>query len=690
MREKLTKLVKKSISKVRGKTLESLNNEMLNKSEIISFDMFDTLVLRDCIDTLEVFDIVEFRYNQENDKDKIEEFRKHRIEAEKEARKNNSSEEITFDDIYKILYYKYGKSTEKIKMLEVDTEYKLCRANNEMKQFYDALIESGKRVIIISDMYFSAEILERILLKCGYSGYEAVFVSSDRGITKRSGKLFVEAAAKSGVAMKKLFHIGDHPISDDLVPKRMGIQTFLYRKQNNEPCFFKDNKKRIRTENIHNQISFDVIKSVIQNNINHNRNIYSKVGYEVLGPMLMGYTAWLYEMAKAEKVDSILFLAREGYTLYKAYVELFCEPPRDALQYIHVSRQSVCRASIINTCNYMELINLFSYLMRGINTVGDFIELLGIGKFTADICEGDSFTPEDTLEELQDRESLYKKIRIIGGPYFKEQHDLLLEYLTVHHAVKGKIIVSDVGWNGTVQMLFNKLLPEVQWVGAYFGVNDMFKEREYTQLDRRGYWFEASEWKERKGQMARFTPSAMEILFINHEGTTLEYKRFEKEIKAVQDEGSVFEGKFENDREVKSAAMEFIRDFTESGMFDMVKSFSADIACLSYINFAVYPKGDTIRFFKGYEFIDGVKKVKFLPEHFIGYYFFHYKELKKEINLSTAKIIWFKGLFRLPLPYFWIFCTLANKLGVKTEFNRKYLSGRQKDGELFCNGERKE
>ena len=682
MKEAVRRIGKKGISILKGRTIRQLKREMIEKAEIVSFDMFDTLIVRNCIEPLEVFDIVEYRYNRENDKNKIEGFRRYRLEAEKEARKNNPEKEVTLEEIYSVLYSRYGERTEKIKLLEIDTEYNLCCENSEMKEFYDRIIGSGRRVIIISDMYLSMDILDNILQRCGYRGYESIFVSSEKGVTKRSGGLFKEAINKCNIKPGKLLHIGDHPVSDHYMPKRMGIQTFLYKKWGKESIFLKNNKRNKHLWDKQERIEFDVIKCAMLNDADHNKNVFRKVGYEVLGPMLMGYTVWLHAMAEKEKADSILFLAREGHILYRAYKELFPNQSQTALQYIHVSRLALCRANIINTHGYTELIFLFSDLMRGVDTVGEFAELLGISEFVPDICEGCRFTARDLLEEIYDKDRLYEKIIMVGNQYFIEQHKLLLEYLNLHQIGSGKIIVSDVGWNGTMQMLLSRLVTGVQWIGAYLGVSSVFNEQEYTSLDRRGYWFDASEW-ETKGQMVRFTTSAIETLFINHEGTTLEYRSADKEVKAVQSVCRASEEEIRNDKEVKDAAIECIRSFVERGIFNIIMPLDADIACFPYVNFAVYPKKATILFFKRRQFINGVKNVGFLPKHSLAYYLFHYKELKRDINLSTAKIIWFQGLLKIHLPYFELFCMLANKFGIKAEFGRKYLCGRRTNVTVF-------
>ena len=76
---------------------EKIKNQ-INRYEYISFDLFDTLIKRDCFQPIELFHILEDKINQyyqfkSNFADK-------RVRAEKRARQISSYEEITLDEIY--------------------------------------------------------------------------------------------------------------------------------------------------------------------------------------------------------------------------------------------------------------------------------------------------------------------------------------------------------------------------------------------------------------------------------------------------------------------------------------------------------------------------------------------------------------------------------------------------------------
>lgn len=56
--------------------------------------------------------------------------------------------------------------------MEIELECAVCQPNYEMQCFFKQLVEKNISIIIISDMYLPKEVIDRILKKCGYSGYK--------------------------------------------------------------------------------------------------------------------------------------------------------------------------------------------------------------------------------------------------------------------------------------------------------------------------------------------------------------------------------------------------------------------------------------------------------------------------------------------------------------------------------------
>ena len=70
--------------------------------EVISFDIFGTIILRNCIDYCDVFDAVGERLCDTTD---ARDFKSKRIIAERDARKSATKEDVTLTEIYSYLTY---------------------------------------------------------------------------------------------------------------------------------------------------------------------------------------------------------------------------------------------------------------------------------------------------------------------------------------------------------------------------------------------------------------------------------------------------------------------------------------------------------------------------------------------------------------------------------------------------------
>ncbi len=217
--------VRYALSYILGSRLDKAYSRVKD-SEVVSFDVFDTLIFRRCRPH-DVFTAAEKKYNALSSSN-IASFREDRLRAEHSARSKTTLEEITLDEIYDELAAKYDPSQlGKLKSAELEAELEAVYPNREMQRFYASMLDEGRKVIIVSDMYLPERIISRMLEQCGYRDYTNLYVSSEYRTSKRYGGLFRQVLNDEGNA--GIFHIGDHVISDYLMPKKMGIKSFLYR-----------------------------------------------------------------------------------------------------------------------------------------------------------------------------------------------------------------------------------------------------------------------------------------------------------------------------------------------------------------------------------------------------------------------------------------------------------------------------
>ena len=644
-------------------------HKLIASAKVISFDVFDTLVIRDCPEPSFVFDVVERRYNNLHSGATLEGFRRARMQAEASARRIAPSGEPTIYEIYALLGNKFEDIAPELLALELDTEYRICRANPIAKDAYDYAIASGKRVVIASDMYLDEATIRAILEKCGYTGFENIYISSEIRQTKRGGGLFFTMRRDMGVNSCDIVHIGDHPLSDWIVPRRIGLRSYLYKRKVVRLHLFDDWASQGW---IGDSVTSGILNSTVENGIaNYADDARTWMGYAVLGPMLLGYSLWLHGIFTAEKCSDIWFLSREGNLLKRAEERLY--GTSNEFKYLNVSRMALCRASANTARDYSELMDIFSGLLSGAKTVGDFLEIAGLESNEDALATG-GITPTDLLENVN-QENLFNLIMQHGGAFFKSQYELVEEYLhgECDGNSNGRILISDIGWAATMQALLHLLLPEREVIGAYLAVSDFQdghnKKLDRTVLDRRGYWCNASGWQT-DGQMIRFTQSAIETMFLNSEGTTLGYERVDGVVYPQKDETSISHDSSITAKLLQDAAMAFIGDCVDGGTCELVGGIDRISSMLPYLNTVVRPKRKTLELLSHFTFVDGVKRVTFLPEHRLLYYLVHPKVIIRELEINNSKIIWLKGLFKLPLPYYQVLKTLTTGLGMKSNYAR--------------------
>ena len=155
------------------------------KFDLISFDIFDTLIERDVLNPTDIFYLAGLELFKDEDEAKL--FRERRIKAESDARKKSDTGEVNLKDIYRELFVIYGISAGILKEREFVLEVKHCKARDNWKTLLEAFIRSGKRVVLISDMYLSSTEIIQMLSECGIKGYEKLFVSQEYGCDKNFG-----------------------------------------------------------------------------------------------------------------------------------------------------------------------------------------------------------------------------------------------------------------------------------------------------------------------------------------------------------------------------------------------------------------------------------------------------------------------------------------------------------------------
>jgi hypothetical protein len=179
-----------------------------DRPEISSFDVFDTLIARRCMEPWRVFEKVGKIIGEADF-----------VQQRRAAEGRVLATRYVFDDIYDELTAHYGWSVERrreVQALEVSCELEMVIPINENL----SRVRDGD--LLVSDMYLSEAQIRDLLTKAGLRANVGLFVESHG---KASGRAWPIVASQFKIAS----HLGDNPHADDAVPRRFGIPTEITR-----------------------------------------------------------------------------------------------------------------------------------------------------------------------------------------------------------------------------------------------------------------------------------------------------------------------------------------------------------------------------------------------------------------------------------------------------------------------------
>lgn len=316
---------------------EELMSEM-EKYDIISFDIFDTLLTRKAFEPEDVLRLLG------------EEISGDRINVAKELMSSNP----TLDEIYKEIGVRNNldeNSIKELKQKEIEIELKVLCVRGKMVECLEHAINIGKKVILVSDMYYSHDEIVMFLDKFGISGYEKIYVSNEYGITKEDGLWEIVRKDYHG---RSMLHIGDNENGDYNKPREVGIAAYKIMSP----------MKMLEISTHRNILSFVdglytrfLAGMIAEKLFNDPFSLYESGGkvkimdektfsYVYMAPIFTSFGIWLIKELKG-KDGLFLFALRDGFIIRKIYrllASYFCisDLPKD--EYLLISRRAALDA----------------------------------------------------------------------------------------------------------------------------------------------------------------------------------------------------------------------------------------------------------------------------------------------------------------------------------------------------------
>lgn len=320
--------------------------EQVDKNDVMSIDLFDTLIMRQTLFPTDIFDIVDCRLKEKGIV--IENFSGRRLASEKYLAKTMAPTLVEIYSYMKKTYSIPGIVPEELAKLEWQTDYELVVPRREMCDFCEEVHRKGKEIYIVSDTFYTKRQLARLLEKCNIGFYQDIFASCEYK-TAKTGRLFDKV--KDRAAGKKVIHIGDDSAADIESAKKHGIAA----------CQVSSGVDLLEMagylglwdsmEGVANRIKIGMFVAKLFNSPFQFEEEGQKIavktaydlGYLLFAPVISDFVIWFSEQVEKYALPNVWLCARDGYLIKRMYDALQGE---NASVYFLTSRTAAIRAGV--------------------------------------------------------------------------------------------------------------------------------------------------------------------------------------------------------------------------------------------------------------------------------------------------------------------------------------------------------
>lgn len=428
--------------------------DKIDKADIVSFDIFDTLIMRKVFSPEDVFRLLGEKVRAELKLDcEIASIR---------AQAAQCGAYATINEIYgyiKKCTNLTDKNISDIMKMEKDTDIDLCIVRRDIADLYEYCLTCGKEVYFISDMYYTIQDIKRILDKCGVTvpDDEHIWISCEKKADKVSGSLWEKYFKLVGKGNKCL-HIGDNKTCDVKNPVRYGIDSYYV--MGAKDMLMNSSMAELASDvnTVSDSICLGLVASKLFNSPFALCSTKGKVsfddsesyGYCVYGPLIEKFLIWLYYKSRKDEIDKLLFFARDGYFLEKDYTmvaELLDDGSKQEWCYLPISRRLIYIATMENEDDFNRVV-AFPY----VGTFADYMK----SRFEIIVTDETSEYNDRQINAVGDSKNILKWIQPYKDKIMKQakkERKNYLAYLTSDGDMKKELSYGtvDLGYYGTNQ-----------------------------------------------------------------------------------------------------------------------------------------------------------------------------------------------------------------------------------------------
>ncbi len=460
--------------------LEYIKEQIQSSSqEYISFDVFDTLVLRPFYEPADLLQLLDLPFTEKTGS--LISFSTLRMEAEEYARslfaEKLHAEDVTMEEIYQIIVEEYKVSrtvADEMMQLEKANEIRFCRPRKAGVELFQLAQASGKKIVLITDMYLDRSTIETILHGCGIKGWDELLISSEERCLKYNGRLFLRALSRLGIRPNQLLHIGDGWKSDIEGSRQVGVSSIFFPK----PTEIFENKIAGCTTNLCADLGknaagdfldyaaakknpgFRCMQALVADWYFDNpyRTFHPQsdlnidpcfIGYYVLGMHLSGLILWLHNCIGEMKPEELYFLSRDGWLLKKAYES--AEMDNIPARYILTSRRALMPVTLDSTLDLYQMpIEYRAHSPATILSILDFMTKEEAGRECREEMEKEGKNAENVFSTLQEYQKFIHTYIIRW--YDVSKHESAKKLVkTYYGSLSEKGLAFDMGYSGRIQ-----------------------------------------------------------------------------------------------------------------------------------------------------------------------------------------------------------------------------------------------
>lgn len=506
-------------------------SQLLKRAEgydVLSFDIFDTLLMRKTLVPEDVFTIIGSKAAER--KINIPDFKDVRMRAQLESGLSNPDIYEIYDCLQETVHISDEQKRELLE-LEIETEEEVLIPRVEMVSVLRWAKEKGKKVILVSDMYIPESILRKILKRNDIEDFDALYISCDYKRLKLEG-LFEDAFSDENG--KSILHIGDSYINDGICAGMIGIDYCLV-------CSAYESMIRTPWKECLNELKGINDRSILGLCISHvfnNPFILGEsggefsfkeeryFGYSVIGPVIVSFLIWMLDKVAHSGIDKILFASRDGYIVKKLYDYVVCNRKLEdtpSSLYFYTSRKAAVMSNMANEA----IINLLIDISRDISPKEMLVNVFGLDEKDVSPCSDEDYeSPHPYVWKHVDK--IFDKSEITKKRYYRYMGNAGLQ-------IGKKYAFFDFVSSGTCQKSLLRYVP-FDLYGYYFAWNSDEDKSEYgidVFYDKDDAYF-MENYKIIEMFMTSYEPSLSDF---DENGQPVFSKelRSEKEIKAVKE-----------------------------------------------------------------------------------------------------------------------------------------------------------